>query len=102
MFQVVFHDVNGLTEKLFPIVEAMQKHFSAGSGAYYSDAIFFLSVAMHRIMPTGELGCFSERSYYIDSNRSTIVRKEESIMMSLSGINNMTENEKKQHCWTLF
>ncbi|MCI4383748.1 hypothetical protein PGIGA_G00030000 [Pangasianodon gigas] len=50
--QVVFHDVNSLTEKLFPIVEAMQKHFSAGSGAYYSDAIFFLSVAMHRIMPT--------------------------------------------------
>lgn len=59
--QVVFHDVNDLTEKLFPIVEAMQKHFSAGSGAYYSDAIFFLSVAMHRIMPAGELGCFSER-----------------------------------------
>ncbi|XP_058257555.1 xyloside xylosyltransferase 1 isoform X1 [Hemibagrus wyckioides] len=51
-YEVVFHDVNGLTEKLFPIVEAMQKHFSAGSGAYYSDAIFFLSVAMHRIMPT--------------------------------------------------
>ncbi|KAM9461118.1 xyloside xylosyltransferase 1 isoform 2-T3 [Clarias gariepinus] len=52
VFQVVFHDVNHLTEKLFPIVEAMQKHFSAGSGAYYSDSIFFLSVAMHRIMPT--------------------------------------------------
>ncbi|XP_009881734.1 PREDICTED: xyloside xylosyltransferase 1 [Charadrius vociferus] len=48
---VVVHDVNELTEKLFPIVEAMQKHFSAGSGTYYSDAIFFLSVAMHRIMP---------------------------------------------------
>ncbi|KAJ8374322.1 hypothetical protein SKAU_G00049020 [Synaphobranchus kaupii] len=51
LYQVVFHDVSSLTEKLFPIVEAMQKHFSAGSGAYYSDAIFFLSVAMHRIMP---------------------------------------------------
>ncbi|XP_030647624.1 xyloside xylosyltransferase 1 [Chanos chanos] len=50
-YEVVFHDVAVLTEKLFPIVEAMQKHFSAGSGAYYSDAIFFLSVAMHRIMP---------------------------------------------------
>ncbi|XP_068001736.1 xyloside xylosyltransferase 1 isoform X2 [Melanerpes formicivorus] len=49
--QVVVHDVNELTEKLFPIVEAMQKHFSAGSGTYYSDSIFFLSVAMHRIMP---------------------------------------------------
>ncbi|KTF84053.1 hypothetical protein cypCar_00021269 [Cyprinus carpio] len=51
-YEVVFHDVGALTEKLFPIVEAMQKHFSAGSGTYYSDAIFFLSVAMHRIMPT--------------------------------------------------
>ncbi|XDV51412.1 hypothetical protein PO909_020292 [Leuciscus waleckii] len=50
-YEVVFHNVKALTEKLFPIVEAMQKHFSAGSGAYYSDAIFFLSVAMHRIMP---------------------------------------------------
>lgn len=51
--QVIVHDVNELTEKLFPIVEAMQKHFSAGSGTYYSDSIFFLSVAMHRIMPKG-------------------------------------------------
>ncbi|XP_029905760.1 xyloside xylosyltransferase 1 [Myripristis murdjan] len=50
-YEVVFHDVVSLTQKLFPIVEAMQKHFSAGSGAYYSDAIFFLSVAMHHIMP---------------------------------------------------
>ncbi|XP_051957593.1 xyloside xylosyltransferase 1 [Xyrauchen texanus] len=50
-YEVVFHNVDVLTEKLFPIVEAMQKHFSAGSGAYYSDAIFFLSVALHRIMP---------------------------------------------------
>ncbi|XP_050819891.1 xyloside xylosyltransferase 1 isoform X1 [Gopherus flavomarginatus] len=50
--QVIFHDVDMLTEQLFPVVEAMQKHFSAGSGSYYSDSIFFLSVAMHRIMPT--------------------------------------------------
>ncbi|XP_078420025.1 xyloside xylosyltransferase 1 isoform X1 [Cetorhinus maximus] len=51
-YQVIFHDVDALTQKLFPVVEGMQKHFSAGSGAYYSDSIFFLSVAMHRIMPT--------------------------------------------------
>lgn len=50
-YEVLFHDVVVLTQKLFPIVEAMQKHFSAGSGAYYSDSIFFLSVAMHHIMP---------------------------------------------------
>ncbi|KAM7013265.1 xyloside xylosyltransferase 1 isoform 1-T2 [Tautogolabrus adspersus] len=50
-YEVLFHDVEALTQKLFPIVEAMQKYFSSGSGAYYSDAIFFLSVAMHHIMP---------------------------------------------------
>ncbi|KAF7664260.1 hypothetical protein LDENG_00182230 [Lucifuga dentata] len=50
-YEVLFHDVAIFTQQLFPIVEAMQKHFSAGSGAYYSDSIFFLSVAMHRIMP---------------------------------------------------
>ncbi|XP_067897587.1 xyloside xylosyltransferase 1 [Heterodontus francisci] len=55
-YQVIFHDVDALTQKLFPVVEGMQKHFSAGSGAYYSDSIFFLSVAMHRIMPT-EMTC---------------------------------------------
>ncbi|CAB1442882.1 unnamed protein product [Pleuronectes platessa] len=53
-YEVLFHDVVALTQKLFPIVEAMQKHFSAGSGAYYSDAIFFLSVAMHHIMPDSQ------------------------------------------------
>lgn len=51
--QVIFHDVAVLTDKLFPVVEAMQKYFSAGSGTYYSDSIFFLSVAMHQIMPKG-------------------------------------------------
>nr|XP_020820344.1 xyloside xylosyltransferase 1 [Phascolarctos cinereus] len=50
-YKVIFHDVGVLTEKLFPVVEAMQKHFSAGSGTYYGDSIFFLSIAMHQIMP---------------------------------------------------
>lgn len=50
-YEVLFHSEVELAHKLFPIVESMQKHFSAGSGAYYSDAIFFLSVAMHLIMP---------------------------------------------------
>lgn len=65
--QVIVHDVNELTEKLFPIVEAMQKHFSAGSGTYYSDSIFFLSVAMHRIMPKGRslLCCFQQQALFL-------------------------------------
>ncbi|KAL8188340.1 UNVERIFIED_CONTAM: Xyloside xylosyltransferase 1 [Gekko kuhli] len=50
-YKVTFHDVAVLTEKLQPIVEGMQKLFSAGTGTYYSDSIFFLSVAMHRVMP---------------------------------------------------
>ncbi|XP_053160301.1 xyloside xylosyltransferase 1 isoform X2 [Hemicordylus capensis] len=50
-YKVIFHDVDVLTEKVLPVVENMQKLFSAGSGTYYSDSIFFLSVAMHRIMP---------------------------------------------------
>ncbi|XP_062987811.1 xyloside xylosyltransferase 1 [Elgaria multicarinata webbii] len=49
--KVVFHDVEVLAEKLLPVVGAMQKLFSAGPGTYYSDSIFFLSVAMHRVMP---------------------------------------------------
>ncbi|XP_061493663.1 xyloside xylosyltransferase 1 isoform X2 [Rhineura floridana] len=48
---IVFHDVDVLTEKLLPVVETMQRLFSAGSGTYYSDSIFFLSLAMHRVMP---------------------------------------------------
>lgn len=72
LFQVVFHNVDALTEKLFPIVEAMQKHFSAGSGAYYSDAIFFLSVAMHRIMPAGEM-CNLALQLLIGTGKATFV-----------------------------
>lgn len=61
--KVVFHDVGVLSQKLFPIVEAMQKHFSSGSGAYYSNAIFFLSVAMHHILSIGK-GCLSYKDKY--------------------------------------
>lgn len=52
--QVVFHDLEVLAQKLQPTVEAMQKLFSAGAGSYYGDSLFFLSVAMHHIMPRGE------------------------------------------------
>uniref|UniRef100_A0A670IG01 Xyloside xylosyltransferase 1 n=1 Tax=Podarcis muralis TaxID=64176 RepID=A0A670IG01_PODMU len=49
--QVVFHDVDVVAEKLLPLVEAMQKLFSAGAGTYYGDSLFFLSLAMHRVLP---------------------------------------------------
>ncbi|XP_039197464.1 xyloside xylosyltransferase 1 [Crotalus tigris] len=50
-YKVVFHDLEVLAQKLQPTVEAMQKLFSAGAGSYYGDSLFFLSVAMHHIMP---------------------------------------------------
>nr|XP_028587717.1 xyloside xylosyltransferase 1 [Podarcis muralis] len=49
--KVVFHDVDVVAEKLLPLVEAMQKLFSAGAGTYYGDSLFFLSLAMHRVLP---------------------------------------------------
>lgn len=69
--------MNELTEKLFPIVEAMQKHFSAGTGTYYSDSIFFLSVAMHRIMPPGKplLSC-SHGLAFFSAYRERLVLRE--------------------------
>lgn len=47
----VFHDKAEWTREIFPIVEDMQKHFSAGKGSYYNDSIFFLSLGMHRLLP---------------------------------------------------
>jgi len=44
-------NVAKLAEKLDFIIQPMQEHFSFKPGAYYSDALFFLSVAMHRVMP---------------------------------------------------
>jgi len=40
-----------LAKTLDFIIRPMQDHFSYKSGAYYNHALFFLSVAMHRIMP---------------------------------------------------
>jgi len=40
-----------LAKKLDFIIEPMQKHFSYKPGAYYNHALFFLSVAMHRLLP---------------------------------------------------
>ncbi|XP_070609973.1 xyloside xylosyltransferase 1 [Erythrolamprus reginae] len=50
-YKVVFHDLEALGRKLQPTVAALQELFSAGAGSYYGDALFFLSVAMHRLLP---------------------------------------------------
>jgi len=44
-------DVDKLAQKLDFIIQPMQEHFSRRPGAQYSHALFFLSVAMHRLMP---------------------------------------------------
>ncbi|KAJ9575643.1 hypothetical protein L9F63_007504 [Diploptera punctata] len=46
---VFYYDVDHLAEELQDIVSAMQPHFSSQPGTYYSDALFFLSLGLHRI-----------------------------------------------------
>lgn len=48
--QIHFHNADDFARKVHPIVEKMQEHF--GNHNYFKDAIFFLSIAMHRIMPS--------------------------------------------------
>ncbi|KAJ6633230.1 hypothetical protein lerEdw1_014536 [Lerista edwardsae] len=47
----IVHDVEALAEQLRPLVGNLQRLFSAGAGTYYGDPLFFLSVAMHRLLP---------------------------------------------------
>lgn len=44
-------DVNELAGQLEDIITPMQEHFSYRPGAYYNHALFFLSIAMHKVMP---------------------------------------------------
>uniref|UniRef100_A0A8C4QJ23 Xyloside xylosyltransferase 1 n=1 Tax=Eptatretus burgeri TaxID=7764 RepID=A0A8C4QJ23_EPTBU len=48
---VSLHSAQQLAAQLVPLVQTMQRHFSAGTSSYFGDSIFFLSVAMHRILP---------------------------------------------------
>ncbi|KAK3097344.1 hypothetical protein FSP39_008812 [Pinctada imbricata] len=45
-------NVDKLAEELHEIVKEMQQLFSYKPGAYYADALFFLSIAIHRVIPT--------------------------------------------------
>ena len=44
-------DVDQLARDLHKIVKPMQDHFSYKPGAYYSHSLFFLSIAIHRVLP---------------------------------------------------
>lgn len=42
--------MENVTEKLSSIIEPMQRHFSSKPDSYYSHALFFLSVALHKVL----------------------------------------------------
>lgn len=46
-----YYDVHELASQLKDIVSVMSPHFSSKPGTYYSDALFFLSLGLHRIAP---------------------------------------------------
>ena len=50
-FQLASLDVDKLGQDLEAIIRPMQDQFSYKPGAYYNHVLFFLSVAMHRILP---------------------------------------------------
>ncbi|KZC08816.1 PREDICTED: xyloside xylosyltransferase 1 [Dufourea novaeangliae] len=49
--KVQYYDVHKLASQLEDIVSVMSPHFSSKPGTYYSDALFFLSLGLHRIAP---------------------------------------------------
>lgn len=52
VMKVQYYDVHRLASQLEDIVSVMSPHFSSKPGTYYSDALFFLSLGLHRIAPT--------------------------------------------------
>lgn len=48
--QIHYHDAGTYAKQVYEIVKKMQEHF--GNHNYYEDAIFFLSLAMHKILPS--------------------------------------------------
>lgn len=49
--QVHYYDVMNITSQLSQVTAAMLPHFSSQPGAYYSDALFFISLGLHRVAP---------------------------------------------------
>lgn len=46
-----------VTKELSDITETMRPHFSSQPGAYYSDALFFISIGLYRIAPLSQTQC---------------------------------------------
>lgn len=49
MFQVQYYSVQNSAAAIQDIVSVMSPHFSSKPGTYYSDALFFLSLGLHKI-----------------------------------------------------
>lgn len=54
IMKVQYYDVHELAIQLEDIVSVMSPHFSSKPGTYYSDALFFLSLGLHRIAPSNQ------------------------------------------------
>ncbi|KAF7386523.1 hypothetical protein HZH68_013655 [Vespula germanica] len=52
--KVQYYNVHELAQRLEDIVSVMSPHFSSKPGTYYSDALFFLSLGLHRIAPVDQ------------------------------------------------
>ncbi|XP_067941991.1 xyloside xylosyltransferase 1-like isoform X2 [Watersipora subatra] len=50
-YKIASLDAELLARELHAVVEPMQRYFSSKPGAYYSDSLFFLSIAIHRVLP---------------------------------------------------
>lgn len=51
-YEFVTLDIDSLTGLLLDIIHGLQQFFSSKQDTYYSQSLFFLSLAIHRIMPS--------------------------------------------------
>lgn len=51
---MIFYNIEDASEKIKPIIETMQSYFSSVPGTYYSDSLFYMSLALHKIAPENQ------------------------------------------------
>lgn len=49
-YQIIDLDADQLAKRMNKLVEKMQSHFSYSQTAYYGDALFFLSIGLHKVL----------------------------------------------------
>lgn len=63
-YQIIDLDADQLAKRMNKLVEKMQSHFSYSQTAYYGDALFFLSIGMHKVLIESKI----ERIIMLDSD----------------------------------